>query len=543
MRRSVRRGGFGLVAVLLLLAGLAVLSARTGGPISWHITTGGSMQPAIQPGTLVVVARHASYDIGDLVAYPSRELGQVVLHRVVGIEDGRLLLQGDQNSWVDPERPLPAEALGSRLFQLPGVGGLLGWLGRPGPMGAAVALIALPFLGVQRRHPIGRGGSRVGGLPVAGQPWTLPRLPRVPANAETAVAWVAGLLAVLAAAATVGPLVHADAAGRAGAHVVAWSYGAQVAPGVVYPDGLVQTGDTLYTRLVPAAQIAAQLTIDVEEGTSLAGTWALDVAIEDDSGWRRTTHTGSPVAVDGPVERLTVPLPVSELLALSRRAAEERGVESTGRRISVQARLELTLESSGTVVAAQATPALVFAADDDKLRLVPDSALEHRAAIALPDRVTAQTVQLAGTSLPATPVRIAAGSGALLALLVLALVRIGRATETEDERISRTAGHLLVPMHDLDEPASTVDVTSFDALTALAAHYERKVLFGDHDGLRVYLVLDDGVAYRYYSRPAVASIEAAKAHGAAPRQVAEDRAAAEIGVLIPHQARPERIGT
>jgi hypothetical protein len=542
MRRSVRRGGLCLVAVLLL-AGLAVLSARTGGPISWHITTGSSMQPAIQPGTLVVVARRASYDIGDLVAYPSRELGQVVLHRVVGIEDGQLLLRGDSNSWLDPERPLPAQALGSRLFQLPGVGGLLDWLGQPGPMGAAVALSALPFLGVRRRGG-SRTGSDVGGLPTAGRPWTLPRLRRVPATAETAFAGVAGLLAVLAAAATVGPLVHVGAAGRTGSHAVVWSYGAQVAPGVVYPDGRVQTGDTLYTRLVPAAEVAAQLTVDVEDGTRLAGTWAVDITIEDDSGWRRTTHTGSPVAVDGPVERLTVPLPVSELLALWQRAAEESGVQSTGRRITVQARLDLALESSGTVVAARATPALVFTADDDKLRLLPDTRLEQRAAIALPDRVTAETVQLAGRGLPATPVRIAAGSGALLSLLALALLRIGRATESEDEQIARTAGHLLVPMHDLDEPASTVDVTSFAALTAIATHYERKVLFGDHDGLRVYLVLDDGVAYRYYSRPAVASIEAAKAQHTTRRRVAEDAPVdPEVRLRIPHQAGPEQIRT
>ncbi len=62
-----------------------------------------------------------------------------------------------------------------------------------------------------------------------------------------------------------------------------------------------------------------------------------------------------------------------------------------------------------------------------------------------------------------------------------------------EHRDPRHVGHLLVPIDDLHQPERTVDVASFAALAAIAVSDERRVLFGDSAGLRVYLVPDDGV--------------------------------------------------
>lgn len=575
MRGSVRHGGLGLAGIVLVLAGLAVLSARTDGPISWHITSGSSMRPSIEPGTLVVVARQPSYAAGDVVAYRSAELrGQVVLHRVVGIEDSRLLLQGDSNSWVDAERPLPSEALGSPVLQLGGVGGVLGWLRQPAALGMAAALLALPFVGAGRRSRRGRRdavSARVRGLrrsgpgrvpdeptdraaprwqlPAAGPTWTPDDVAddlladpaplgavaappaedvvgrwaavqaagarlhgvRAPAAVETGVAATAALCLLLAAVATVGPLVRTETTERSAEHLLSWSYGERVAPGIVYADGLVETGDTLYTRLVSTVDVTAQLDVEAPADARVSGTWRLDVSVEDDNGWRRTAVAGTPAPVTGRSQRLSVDVPVAELLDLSRRAAEESGVEAGRRLISVQASVDLLVESDGAVHEARLTPMLAFLADDSKVRLVDGSLVEQRGAVALTSPWRTRTVHLAGLAVPAGPLRIAGLAGAVLALAGLGVLRAARRSEKEDERITRTAGHLLVPMDDLHEPALTVDVSSFEALAAIAASYDRRVLFGDHDGLRVYLVLDDGVAYRYYSTAAAAQLEATAA--------------------------------
>lgn len=587
MRTSVQRGGFGLVGVLLLVVGLAVLSARLGGPVSWHITSGGSMAPGISPGTLVVVARQPDYQVGDVVAYPSAELrGQVVLHRVVDRDGERLVLQGDANSWLDPDRPLPDEALGARVVQVAGVGPLLGWLGRPGPMGAGVAMMALPFLGKERRRrrrsgP--EGGYPLRALPSSGPTWTDDdedgpqpaspaasafRLPasgpswdpdldldqadldqadldqaarptpaadpandprprtspaaptaaavirlrglRVPTQVETGLLVAVAACGVLAAASTGGPLLRSSTVSSSAEHVVTWSYGAEVAPGLVYDDGVVETGETLYNRLVPIVEVTAELDVALPDGAQVTGTWRLDVVIEDESGWRRTTTTGSPAEVTSAASRLQADVRVADLLGLANQASAESGVESNGRQISVIAVLDLDVTANGGRVEAQAAPELMFLADDDKLRVAPDTALEQRGPVTLPAADAAPSVRLAGVGVPVGTARLGAGIVAGLALVALGLLRLARRDEDEDARITRTAGHLLVPMEDLQEPERTVDVRSFDALAVIAASYDRMVLYGDHEGLRVYLVLDDGVAYRYYSAEAAARLDTAR---------------------------------
>lgn len=535
--RIGRRGAVAGVGLCLALAGFAALSDRSGAPVTWVVTAGTSMQPEIAPGTLVVVQRRAAYEVGDVVAYRSQDLGQTVLHRVIEVgRDGRLVLKGDANDWVDPVSPTPDDVLGERALQVGGVGRVLGLLRSPAALGVVAALLALGLLprGRTRRRRSSSGGFQ---LPPAGPTWEPDPEPEpLPVRAassdsgflvvaqplraspavEAAVAAGAVGCLLLGLLATAGPFVRQDSAPRSAEHVVGWSYGAEVAPGVVYPDGVVRTGDPLYTRLVPVADVAATLQLSAPQGARFDGSWRLAVTITDDSGWRRQSYLGQRRAVTSGAT-LTVRLPMVELRALARRAAQESGVEASGRRVTVQALLDLTLDADGRQRPVVAAPALDFTLDDRQARLADAAQLEQRGEVALPAAVAPRAFSLLGVTLPAGQVRLAALGGGLLALLVLGLLRAGRRGEDEDARIARTAGHLLVAMHDLDEPRATVDVATFDALAALAARYDRVVLFGDCDGLRVYLVLEDGVAYRYYSSDVASALAAAATRPAPPQ--------------------------
>jgi signal peptidase I len=551
--RTGQRAVLAIVGLCLALASLGALSGRTGGPISWVITSGTSMQPEIDPGTLVVVQRQASYEVGDVVAYRSSQLGQTVLHRVVEAEGTTLVLKGDANSWLDPVSPAPGDVLGKRTLQVPGAGRALQLLQNPLALGVVAAMAVLPLLtrggrpSRRRRIPVSRQrSSRTSEsgaaftLPASGPTWTPDPTPEAPSEqppsrepvrvgagdagfitvpgplrvspgVETAVAVAAGAFLLLGAVATAGPFVERTSAGRTAEHVVSWSYGADVVPGIVYPEGEVRTGDTLYTRLVDDADVAAELRLTVPEDVQVQGTWRLAVTVDDDSGWKQQTYLGRPSTVSGPAHSLSVRVPTAELLDLARRASQESGVEPSARRLTVQALLDLTVEAGGEQRPVAAAPALVFNADDRQIRLADPTQLDQRGEVILPAEARPTVLRLLGVTLPAPQARLIALSGALLSLLVLALLRGARRDDDEDARISRAAGELLVPVSDLDEPDRTVDVASFEALAAIAARYERMVLFGDHDGLRVYLVLDDGVAYRYYSAEAAAALDAGAA--------------------------------
>lgn len=547
MRTSLQRGGLGLAGILLVLAALAALSARAGGPVTWHVTNGISMLPGITPGTLVVSHRQDSYDVGDVVAYRSTQLGQVVIHRVVELDGDRMVLQGDNNSWLDPERPLPSEAVGARVFQLQGVGGVLGWLSRPTALlgGAVVVAVALLQASPVARRRRGRtsGGTAdpqqprppTGGTTAAMTSPKAPRLSPLPAGVDTAVRVGVGCCTLLALAATTGPFLKTTERGVDAHPVVTWSYGAEVDAGLTYPDGVVRTGDLLYTRLVPSADVTAELALDAPEGTTASGTWRLEVSVENGDGWTRTTSTGAPASTELP--RLQARLPVAALLRLADDVSAETGVAAAGVRFTVTAVLDLTLDDGGERTTEQVTSVLAFTADAQRVALDPGTPLVQDLPLPLASEGEQQVLELVGLSLPPGPTRLVAGAGVALGVLVLALARGARRSEDEDDEIARTAGALLVAVDPGVKADEVVDVSSFAALLGIATRYERMVLFTDDEGLRFYFVLDDGVAYRWFSPRAAARLDAERA-----TTRVDDDAAPGPATALPRPRSPERDG-
>lgn len=115
----MRKLVIGLICSILLAAALALLTGALG-VVKTH---GNSMAPRITEGDLVIVRSSTTYEVGDVVAYRSAELDQVVLHRIIAITDGRYAFRGittsstmssssrTNNSWARnlsaslPERP------------------------------------------------------------------------------------------------------------------------------------------------------------------------------------------------------------------------------------------------------------------------------------------------------------------------------------------------------------------------------------------------------------------------------------------------------
>jgi signal peptidase len=96
--------------------------SQVGGPVTLVIASGNSMEPAIAQGDLLALRRTTDHRVNDIVGYRSERTGQLVLHRIVGLDDGRFVLQGDNNYWLDPDRPDESEIVGKSWVHLPGVG-------------------------------------------------------------------------------------------------------------------------------------------------------------------------------------------------------------------------------------------------------------------------------------------------------------------------------------------------------------------------------------------------------------------------------------
>ena len=95
---------------------VALALVRAAGPrriLDLVTTYGTSMEPTLHAGDLVVVRPQDDYRVGDVVAYRSEQLGTIVLHRIIAREGDRYVFKGDNNSWIDEERPTADDLIGA----------------------------------------------------------------------------------------------------------------------------------------------------------------------------------------------------------------------------------------------------------------------------------------------------------------------------------------------------------------------------------------------------------------------------------------------
>ena len=125
--------------------------AGLGGPATYVIVSGRSMQPTLQGGDLVVTHDRENYQVGDVVAF--RLDGQYVIHRIVGgnAADG-YEMKGDNNPAIDPWRPTAADIAGESRFVVAGGGRPVEWLRHNPFLLACFAGSLALFLTLSRRQ-------------------------------------------------------------------------------------------------------------------------------------------------------------------------------------------------------------------------------------------------------------------------------------------------------------------------------------------------------------------------------------------------------
>jgi signal peptidase I len=491
--RRLSRGRAGAVAVAAVLAGTAWLlwPAGLGGRSSYVTTHGISMEPGFHTGDLAIIRPAATYATGDVVAYRSTQLDTVVMHRIVDVHDGRYTFKGDNNSWLDPERPGRDQLVGRLALRVPR-GGV--WLrrasGTPGRAGLAFALLAAGGGAVQvgrRRRSMGRHRRRGAGSAPALS--TLPPALRT-ATAATAAAGVAGL--ALGAMTWTGPLVTETAGTRPVSRSVTFSYATTVPRTAAYDSTTVTAPDPVFRKV--AQRVAVTY---VYQG----GAARLSVAAElsAPSGWHSTVPLAAERAVVAGRTDGVVRLDLPALAARASAAAKVTGVPIE--QVSVDVVPRVTAAGGATFAPALRlvlTPLRLELAEDQKNLTITDAA-----TVSTPVR-TARTVTVLGRSVGAEAGRrwsVRLLAGALLAALVTFLLARRSAPSTETARISRRYAPLLLPVLPPALPADrpVVDVAEFGTLVKLAERYGLLVLHWSRGDVTTYVVRDESATYRYSS--------------------------------------------
>lgn len=121
--------GWTLLSLAVLVWAFTLRPAELGGPATFVVVSGDSMEPVLSSGDLVIARAQERYAIGDVAVFPVPEGepggGSLVIHRIVGVEGETFVMQGDNRDRVDDWTPTPGEVRGSMWLHVSGGGRLL----------------------------------------------------------------------------------------------------------------------------------------------------------------------------------------------------------------------------------------------------------------------------------------------------------------------------------------------------------------------------------------------------------------------------------
>ena len=125
-----------------------------GGSAAYVLVSGKSMLPRYQTGDLVLVEKHSSYHVGELIAYrvPKGDpmAGAQVIHRIIGGDAKHgFVVQGDNRTAPDVWRPKPRDIVGAKALRIPNAVLILQFLRSP----LLLALLAACFVFVRVLAP------------------------------------------------------------------------------------------------------------------------------------------------------------------------------------------------------------------------------------------------------------------------------------------------------------------------------------------------------------------------------------------------------
>lgn len=507
-RRWVKLVSGGLALALAAAAWLLLAPPRLGGSTSYVVVVGSSMEPRLHRDHLVLARRAGEYRVGEVVLYRSRLLGRYVLHRIVGREGDRYVFKGDNNSFVDPDRPSKAELVGRLWLRVPAVGSAFGWLRVPWHAALVAGLAALLLLGTGAGLEAGRRGRRQVRLPGRQQARLVPPVgPRWQATLAV-VAAVALVFLALAAVAFARPTRHAVPV--AYEQRGALSYSALAPASSVYPGGALATGDPAFLRLVRSLSVGFTYRFVALSPHVVGGEERLLARLEDETtGWRRTLTLQPWRRFTGDRFRARGTLRLTRLRALIASFERLSGLHSESYALTVLPQVRLRGTLAGGELRDTFSPSLAFTLAPLVLRLAPSASPGEPETPLNPTRTGSlrrfepSSLSALGLHLHVARARrvgLLGGGLSIAAGLLLALLLLVRGLRLDESgSIAARYGPLLLPVSSLPSASDerTIEVASIEDLVRLAEASEGPILHEQRGGIHSYLIEHEGSRYRY----------------------------------------------
>lgn len=507
LRTATRIAGFVVVFAALAAAWAVLAPPQLGGSTRYVILDGSSMEPSLRAGDLAVVRPQQSVEKGDVVLYSHPELGVHVLHRVVRSGGGRFVLKGDSNDFLDSVRPTADEIEGQLWVSLPRVGSAIVWARQP--VHAALIVFALAFLALGGGALVSRTRRPARSYGIAAAAPNEHRATRRTGGAAQLMLGIGlaslAVFGLLAAASHSRPSTRVETVPDAYAHVGSFSYSAPAEPSDVYPDGLVDSGESVFLQLVPSFDLAFDYRLETDVPADIRGSAALTAVLSDGVGWVRKIPLGEPAEFAGTTTRATGTLDLTALNDIVEEMKSLTGSGTTTFALEIVADIEVRGHVGEEPVQQAFSPKLPLLLDTVSVR--PNASVGDTAPFS---SRRAETITLRSrASISIGGVELTVGNARQLSLLGLVLAALIAAAGAallwrarrggESSQIASLFGDRLITISGLPatELESVTELTDAESLYRIAEHYDRIVLHW-RDGRRNVYQVDDGASvYRY----------------------------------------------
>ncbi len=505
--------------VVLVLGPIAYVfgPAGLGGLSTYAVTAGTSMAPNFATGDLVILRKGDPLRVGDIGGYRSGLTGQIVVHRVIAEDHGRLTFQGDNNWWIDTYQPTQDEVVGKLWVHIGGAGKKVNAVQPAWMLGGLGGILGMTFMGTGSGPPDRKRRTK--------QRWSNPFA------AQAMQGLLLGLVMVTVIAGAITFLAfRADTTQAAerivtAQHTGVFSYEGPAPVSPVYDQGEILTGDPILTDLLETVSSSFVYKLDAPGAAELHGTIAMFATIRDVNGWERTIPILPSAEFDGTATSLGGVVPVADITTFITSIQASMGDGIRYWTIAVTGDVHISGVIEGQPFQSEFHPSYT-------LRVVPPNQLYLETAatrdfesvppltspalgsvflpvkeftISVPERIPA-SMSLVVIDIGVSRLRIIAGSLAAAGLLATVVVAVlyAMAMRSPAARFSARYGNKLVRVSTMNtDPASTVTLPTMRDLIRVAENNHSVILWkrdGDDD---TYLVQEDKATFMY--RPASAT--------------------------------------
>jgi signal peptidase I len=483
-----------------------------GGPASYIIVSGISMQPTLFTGDLTIMQRQTSYSVGEIVAF--RVTGGIVIHRIVGgsAEEG-FITQGDNKEASDPWNPKPDKILGKMWFRIPKAGKLLGNLRKPGGILAAAGLIA--FLILDEPDKAHRKNSKRKRMKKAINKFVFGLNNSSVMNLLGGSGFFALLFLAAAIYSFLQPLEKPTEVERVRyTHTSQTRYTIHTQPSVLYPDNILGPFEpdpskpadtpattTILTSLARSLDLEYRYSLETASPAEVLGTLDFELQVKAGDAWTKTSPIGSTISFSGPAVSSQAAVDFAEIQALIQTVEKETGYQPGSYEIVLVPTVSVSGDAGGYPI--NETVSQPFTMLYNRTTIKMDNVLKTQNTKTVQETIQQPNViRVSRLSIPVKLARLASLLGGIFCLSITGLLSAGVFFGVGlDEPASFQAryGNMIVSVASADlNKGRKVQVAAFRDLVRLAQRDGQMIL---HKGFEydshLYFVPDGETVYIY----------------------------------------------